>query len=893
MNCCQRVGTRRADTMSMISTWGPQAHNQIEPGRGAELGSDESVFELALRHMRSGVIVHGPYGEVLSSNAAALTMLGLSADQLHARRPDDPAWRVVDEYGDPVKTDDLPFVRCLRSLSPVIGVVIGVERLDGELCWLRLDASPLRDRRGDLCAVLLEMIDVTKERSVALQLARSMHQLDLVCHAAAVGLWEWHVESGELWRDDAFRTVMGPAVAPGDELRRLLAGAEPDDVAAALASVSGPTRWTCGSMSSDGTPLWITVTAEVTAAAGGQPTRIGGSVMDISDMHNATLQVSELLDAMTDGYMSIDRDWTISHVNRRAADLIDRTANDLIGTNVWRQFPDACGTEFYEQYGRAMRGDQVEFEAYYPGRDAWYEVRAHPLPYGGIAVYFRDVTARRAECLERERLLAQAERAKQELAHAATHDSLTGLANRDGLASWLTSQLAERRRTGVLYLDVDRFKLVNDSHGHGVGDEVLQEVSARLLQCVHADGIIARLGGDEFVIALTCTGRAELHAVATRVLQAFDEPFLAADRQFVVTASIGMTMTSCANDTPETLIRDADAALYRAKELGRNRFVDFDPAMWGAVLRRVTLESDLRAALAAGRIVPHFQPIFDAWSGDVVGAEALARWEGASVRPDEFIGIAEETGLIHDIGTAILHQTVASSPALFRTIVDGGRLWVNVSGRQLNDPAFAPRLIEWAAACGVTRRLGIEVTETVLADDPERSAVTLCRLSDAGFHLAIDDFGTRQSSLARLAAYPVDVLKIDRAFTRSVALPKGRGIVAAVVDLAHAVGAVACAEGIETPEELRVLRELGVDTLSGYLLARPEAAIDFAAAALAGSEYAASATDHTRQLAAARANTGGRDLRGLSKASIHSGAKFADPVGDVAHDRTHSHMSGR
>ena len=270
----------------------PDAHVQFASRSGVSPGPDADLFQLAVRHMHVGVIVHGLEGEVLCSNAAARSMLGLTADELHGRDADDPAWHVVDEHGGRIDVDQLPFVRCLRSENPVTDVVIGVRRLDGELSWLRLNATPLRDRDRNLSAVLLEMIDVTKERCVATELVRSLHQLDLVRHAAGVGLWEWNVETGALWWDDAFRAVMGSAGTPAG-LRRLLSSDDTDEVAAALASPSGQARWTCRSRSG-GATRWIAVTAEVTTGCEGRPIRIGGSVMDISDVHNVTLQVHDL-----------------------------------------------------------------------------------------------------------------------------------------------------------------------------------------------------------------------------------------------------------------------------------------------------------------------------------------------------------------------------------------------------------------------------------------------------------------------------------------------------------------------------------------------------------------------------------------------------------------------
>ena len=786
--------------------------------------------EQALDAVSTGVVVDDATGAVLYANPAAVAMLGVGRSTLDAGTECSPEWSVVDEHGRTLTPAELPLHRCLETRRALTGAVIGVRRPDGGIGWLRIDARPLQDDAGRVRAVTLVFDDISEQRAVAAELARSEERVGVLRTAAGVGLWEWDLERASVWHDDVVAELVGRTIDDPPALLRTF-GVE-DGTVTGLMRLSGDRSRPTKIVGADGRVRWVVLTAERTGTAGTSG-RISGCVVDVSELHAADAQVHELLDSMTDGYFSLMPDWTVERVSLQGAALLGRTVDELRGKHIWHEFPDAVGTEFDHHYERAMRGAHVEFEAYYSGLDAWYVVRARPLPGGGIAVHFRDVTADLEAARERERLLARAETAQVELAHEATHDALTGLPNRRALTTRLAKWVATGQLVAALFIDLDRFKLVNDSHGHTVGDDLLRQVGARLASSVRPRDMVARLGGDEFVIALACSSVEEVDQVAGRALAQFAEPFSIAGREFAVTASVGVAVAE-PGDTPETLVRNADAALYRAKDAGRNRVVTFDDAMWSAVVRRVALETELRDALGRGDIVVHFQPIFDLHRGRPCGAEALARWTGSTFGPDEFIPIAEETGLIHRLGAAVLTAAVSGVDVVAPDTCAEDRVWVNVSGRQLNEPTYASDLICWAAELGATHRIGIEITESVLADDTATTVAALRRLADAGFRIAIDDFGTGYSSLARLAKYPVHMLKIDRSFLAELGTTAGTGIVAAIVDLAHALGAAACAEGIETPAQLAAMRDLGVDRVSGYLLARPVPIDGYAASLTAG-----------------------------------------------------------
>jgi diguanylate cyclase (GGDEF)-like protein len=378
----------------------------------------------------------------------------------------------------------------------------------------------------------------------------------------------------------------------------------------------------------------------------------------------------------------------------------------------------------------------------------------------------------------------------------------------------------------VCYIDIDQFKRVNDSWGHSEGDRLLVEVGERLRQALRPEDFLGRLGGDEFVVVLERTSDTDLVPVADRLMAALRSPFDLGGRQIVMTASIGLVVADDHGDA-ESLIRDADAALFRAKDTGRDRIVVFDDHIRAAALARTEIEADLRDALSRGEVIAHYQPTFSMTTGTVVGFEALARWthpHHGTIPPSKFIPVASDTGLIASLTTQMLNQA-ARDAAAAATMTNNPQLvmWVNVTPQQLTEQCVADAVLQALEDHGLPQgRLGIEVVESALLDESDTVAATLRRLASHGVPIAIDDFGTGHSSLDRLHKYPVDLLKIDQSFIARLADPSARPIVSAIVQLAHAVGAKACAEGIETDEQLQLVRDLGIDCASGFHLARPD-----------------------------------------------------------------------
>src|SRR3954471_341348 len=417
---------------------------------------------------------------------------------------------------------------------------------------------------------------------------------------------------------------------------------------------------------------------------------------------------------------------------------------------------------------------------------------------------------------------------QEQLHHQAFHDPLTDLPNRTLFMERVKEQLAGGHgTTAVLFIDVDDFKVVNDSLGHAVGDALLVSVAGRLRHCVRPQDVVARLGGDEFAVMLPAVEdvASELQAVAGRMLRAFEAPVNAGAEIVPVHLSVGITHSERSEDAG-TLIRQADLAMYQAKAKGKGRFEFYDPTMAAAMLRRHDLKEELAKAIERKEILVEYQPIALLETGRIIAAEALVRWQHpvrGLVPPSEFIPLAEETGLIHEIGQHVLMHACRQSR---RWRPDEGgplRLHVNLSAAQLRDPELIPMVQAVLAQTGVAPdRLALEITETELLDDAETSAARFQELRALGVRISLDDFGTGYSSLSYLHSLPRNSLKIAKPFVDGL-VGEGReaSFIGVIVDLARKLELDVIAEGIETPAQLNALRELGVELGQGYLVGRP------------------------------------------------------------------------
>ncbi len=516
-------------------------------------------------------------------------------------------------------------------------------------------------------------------------------------------------------------------------------------------------------------------------------------------------------------HVILDAQGSIRWVSPSSKRILGRAPEEFVGTKLWEHLDlDLEGAQ--RNVLPRLKTGVSDIELRLKHRDGsvrWTLWNAAPDPRSDLVFAAGlDVSERR--------------KAEHEIEHLAYHDALTGLPNRQLFVDRLDHALTRAQRTeealAVLFVDLDHFKAINDSLGHAAGDGLLRAIAQRLRATLRTEDTVARLGGDEFtVLANGLTDPNDLLRLAQKIHSAIKVPVEIASRELTVSASIGVGLFPQDGETAEQLLRNADLAMYRAKELGRDRTQFYTAAMSAQLLEHMNLEGRLRRALSAGELFLAYQPIVRLKTSRVEAREALIRWRDPDrgiVEPSEFIAVAEATNLISEIGRHVISIACAA------TMARGGgeRVSINLSGRQFHDPALLETVDRALVDSGLdASRLEFEITETVAMQDLERADVILEALHKRGIRMLMDDFGTGHSSLSNLRRLPLHAVKIDRSFVADLpAETRARGIVTAIISMAHHLGLEVIAEGVETEEQLAFLKAEGCDSAQGFLLGGPE-----------------------------------------------------------------------
>jgi diguanylate cyclase (GGDEF)-like protein/PAS domain S-box-containing protein len=795
-----------------------------------ELRMSEARYRRLVEDAPVGQLVAKLDGTLVEVNNAFVAMMRTNRERLFARRPtelfhpDDllllqrEVRRLIDGEVDYFETER----RMLRD--------------DGSIMWVSGGTTIIGDDRTSYLHSIVQ--DVTERRMAEEALRESETRFRDLADSLPLGVFRSSVDGRLVYVNRHWGDITG--IAPEDGIGRdALELVHPDDLSRIQTARDrqilerGTFAQQVRIVTDSGDVRWVSVHATAaTDVATGELTGVIGSMEDVTPLVSAqeeTARLAGIVEATSDMVGLADAEsGQLQYLNRAARELLgyentdiaSLTALDLYAEDAQATWRDAVSPALAE--GKTWNGELGMRTADGAVIPVWQTIAAKRRDgrMTQISAVGRDVTERR--------------RFEAALAHQATHDALTGLPNRALLLDHLGLALARSDRgpnlVALLFLDLDRFKSVNDTLGHEAGDDLLIAVAQRISEVLRPADTVARLGGDEFVIL--CEEVVDEHhavSIAQRVLSLVEtQPFVLQGTSLALTASIGIALSPGGEGAhAEALLRDADAAMYRAKDLGRARLELFDESMRRRSAERLRLADELATALEHGQIVLHYQPCMCLQTGRIVAIEALARWahpERGLLPPAEFIEVAEETGLIVGLGLRVLTEACNQARQWVEGLGhDAPRMHVNISARQLTTNNLAELVGMVLDASGLApERLCLEITESVLMEDAASVIEALRRLKDLGLTLAIDDFGTGYSSLSYLRRFPVDVLKVDQSFVDGLGPdPEDTAIVAAIVNLAETLELQAIAEGVETAEQLQLLRELGCAGAQGFYLAHP------------------------------------------------------------------------
>ncbi|MFC5460661.1 EAL and GGDEF domain-containing protein [Massilia niabensis] len=698
-------------------------------------------------------------------------------------------------------------------------------RKDGQMFWIRIYMFPVTDSRGDITHFVgiqhevtaeTEFVHALKEKQafidtspdVYLKVAADLTIVQVNGAFEAISGWS----AAELVGKNAVMLIPPERLADARmQFRTLLLQNEPSRFNAEYTCRAGDRitiEWTA--TRTEAKDHLLLVGRDITAKQVAQ-----------REAARANAQVASILGSITEGCFSLDRGWNCTYMNAKAGEWLNRRPADLIGKNLWDEFPQAIGGAFYDTYHHAMRTQQFsQCEAFYAPVGRWLEARAYPSD-DGLTVFFLDIS----------------ERKKHELAlvYSATHDSLTDLPNRSACLQTLSRRLgtsgAAREEVAVIFIDLDRFKEINDAFGHAAGDEVLEQIGRRLLGFSSDTCYPSRISGDEFVIIVTGDGEAKVRILALQILDSIAAPIVVKEREITLGGSIGIALAGKTNMSADDLINQADTAMYLSKSKGRHAITVFNGDVNNWNLRRHRLRQDMLHALHNGEFLLHYQPQVSLMDNCVVGAEALIRWqhpEYGLLSPSAFLEIAEESPLIVEMGAWVFNEACRQLRH-WQELGHSLQMSVNVSARQLASRDLPGMMEQAIKGHGLSAHfVKLEVTESMLAQDFDAAAQVLAALKQKGFRIALDDFGTGYSNLAYISRLPVTAIKIDRSFVTGLTVDKtALPLITGIVALAKSLDLTVVCEGIETPEQRKLLESTQCDSIQGYLISRPLPAEDF------------------------------------------------------------------
>jgi diguanylate cyclase (GGDEF)-like protein/PAS domain S-box-containing protein len=759
--------------------------------------------------------------------------------------PPDTGENLLAKFLELVHTDDRDHIVNLAvraSSGKNIAASFRVLKADGTTRMLKIQAAPTFDDHGRPTHVHGALLDITEQQTTQTALELKDLRYREAQRLAAIGNWEWDLATNTSWWSDELYRILeeDPRDYPAT-FDNFVAKVHPDDRQVLIDAQSNITAGPEGYRPTEsrlqfpgGREKIVEQLVKVRTDAQGKPTAVVGTIHDITErralenkLRESEARYASTVELAAVGIAHVDVDGNILWSNGRLRDMLGYDEAEMLARSIRDVcHPDDLGKAQLDRHRlHAGEIDTLTIEVRCiraDGTTIWVRGRsASRRAPGGSVLYdvaiIEDVTASKAT--------------EERVQYLATHDELTGLPNRTLFGELLQRALEkakrDERRCAALFIDLDRFKIVNDSLGHEAGDQLLRDVGERLRRCIGHTGVVGRLGGDEFVVLLEDLSDVEVAAdVAKRVLAAMHAPISIMAHECRVTVSVGIATYPADARDGATLMKHADMAMYLAKEEGKNNFQFFSSEMSPMSVERLELEVRLGRALQRGEFSLQYQPRVEIASGRITGVEALLRWwnpDLGTVSPAHFIPLAEDTGLIVAIGKWVLRSACEQNVAWQKRGLPGVVVSVNVSPRQFKDPMLLDDIAEILAETGMAPELlELEITESMIMHHVDIAAEKAAAMKELGIKLAIDDFGTGYSSLSQLKRFPIDTLKIDRAFVRDI--PESAddtAITKAVVSLGKALGVRVVAEGVETAAQFAFLRANGCDEIQGFYISKP------------------------------------------------------------------------
>ncbi len=801
------------------------------------LADREQLLSTFVRHVPAAVALFDPDMRYLVASQRWLADFGLAGDEVVGRLHREIFPQAAEKWSS-------------IHRSALAGAVTRCEeerfiRADGAVLWLRWECRPCKviDGRVETVAIFAE--DVTRLKLDQDNLRTAEERWRFALDSSELGLWDWHVPSGTVFFSNQWKSMLGYQPADvGSGLSEWESRVHPDDMPDVLVDVQSMLNGEVPYYSNEhrvrcknGDYKWILDRGKVIDRDdAGNPVRVIGTHTDLTVMRERAAEQqlqSSLFMHSLEGIMICDPDTRIVAVNQAFSDITGYSQAEVVGKKPSVISSGRHSPEFYRQMWQQVGAEgRWQGELWNRRKDGrlfleWLTINVDRAADGSVRHYyaiFSDITERKAT--------------EQRLVHLIHHDALTDLPNRvllhDRLQLALTEAQRHRAALAVLYVDLDRFRNVNESLGHSVGDTLLVEVSHRLLQALGEGTTVSRHGGDEFTVLLPEGDADDAAHVAQNLLDALARPISLSGQQLVMSASIGIATFPADGQDVDALLQASDLAMYRAKQAGGNAFRFHSVELQQQVNRTLQTESALHRALRDGEFELYYQPQVGMAGGELVGCEALLRWRDPVVgmrSPAEFVPVAEESGLILPIGAWVMKTAAAQCKAWREAGLHRMTVAVNVSAVQFRQERFIEQVAEVLADSGLpANALEIELTESAVAGDPERAIALIQALHDLGVRLSIDDFGTGYSSLSYLKRFSIHKLKIDQSFVRDLMSDSdSASIVQAVISMSSDLGLTSIAEGVETPEQAAWLQQRGCNEAQGYLYAKPMTAESFGA----------------------------------------------------------------